>query len=98
MSKKIKTVAAETEVAATTPSVAAPKVRTIVSVGEVEYRSVAAAFKALELPMLKHVAVRSALKASADGRHVFEHDGAQIEFLVVTPSEADPDGDGAAEE
>ena len=52
-----------------------------VNVDGVEYRSVAAAFQALGLPMGKHVAFRKKLKAA--GNDEFEHEGKAYKFSIV---------------
>jgi hypothetical protein len=46
-----------------------------------EYKSVAEAFRALTLPVEKHIRFRMRLKAS--GTEIFEHDGKQYHFKIV---------------
>lgn len=52
-----------------------------------EHKSVAAAFKALGLPMPKHIAFRGKLKAS--GKEVFEHNGVMYGFRLVESAQND---------
>jgi hypothetical protein len=46
-----------------------------------EHKSVASAFKALGLPMPKHIAFRGKLKVS--GKEVFEHNGVMYGFRLI---------------
>jgi hypothetical protein len=63
---------------------AARSERTAVRVKGVEYRSVADAFRDLDLPMGRCIRFRMALKASPTGRATFENeDGAKFQFSVV---------------
>lgn len=83
--------AAATAASWTDPAIAAArKTRTAVEVEGVQYKSIAEAFKALALPLNRHVKFRSTLKKSADGRAEFKHGDQAYEFLVVIPSEAEP--------
>ena len=56
-----------------------------VAVNGVEYRSVLAAFKALNLPIGQHIKFRMALKEAGTG--VYEHDGKEYEFNLVPKGE-----------
>lgn len=48
-----------------------------------EHKSVAAAFRALRLPMNVHIRFRLALKSAADGKAVFENGGKMYAFELV---------------
>lgn len=62
---------------------AARKQRTKVKVNGTEYRSVAAAFEELKLPMSRHIPFRMELKAA--GRKVFEDEkGNKHTFTIVS--------------
>jgi hypothetical protein len=51
--------------------------------GEV-YRSVLEAFKALKLPVGRHIGFRGKLKAADEGRLTFEHEDKKYNFILVT--------------
>ena len=52
-----------------------------VKVAGTEYRSVRAAFEALELPMSQHAAFRRKLKEG--GKKTFEYEGEKYDFAIV---------------
>ena len=76
----------------TNPAVKASRsVRNHVQVNGVEYRSVAAAFKELDLPMSRHVPLRQKLKAADTGKATFqvpgEKEGTVVDYLfTLVPS------------
>jgi len=59
-------------------------VRHHVAVAGVEYRSVLEAFKALGLPVEKHIKFRAALKTSPEGKATFKHEDKNYNFRLVT--------------
>jgi hypothetical protein len=71
------------------PAVAeARKQRHAVSVGGVMYKSVTEAFKALDLPLNRHIAFRAQLKA--EGNKVFTHNDVNYEFKLEEPIKVEP--------
>lgn len=99
-----KTAARSAAVAATwqDPAVkAARAIRHAVIVKGVQHRSVGEAFKALSLPMNRHVVFRQKLKASDTGKAIFqtpgEKEGTVVDYLFTLVPNGRPVDDAEAE-
>lgn len=64
---------------------AARSSRIHIKVNGQEFKSVGAAFRALRLPLAKHIAFRASLRAA--GSATFEHDGEKFKFVVTSIDE-----------